>query len=317
MNYLGYLMKFAFIFPGQGSQTVGMLSELSSNYSIVKNTFEEASEILGYDLWKLSQEGPKETLNQTDKTQPVLLAAGVSIWRIWQQENDNNPELMAGHSFGEYTALVCAGALKYSDAISLAEDRGRFMQTAVSEGEGAMAAILGLSDDKTIQACNIAAQDQVVTAVNFNAPGQVVIAGHTDAVKRAIINAKESGAKKAILLAVSVPSHSSLMQPAADKMQERLMKVEVVSPSISVIHNFDVATKTDPDIIRAALVAQLHNPVRWVETINKITDAGIELLFESGPGKVLTGLNKRINKNITTKPIIDLKTLEQALEALR
>ena len=309
-------MKFAFVFPGQGSQTVGMLSELNSNYSAVKNTFDEASEILGYDLWKLSQDGPKETLNQTDKTQPILLAAGVSIWRVWQQESDHNPELMAGHSFGEYTALVCAGALKYNDAISLAENRGRFMQNAVLEGEGAMAAILGLSDDKTIQSCNEAAQDQVVTAVNFNAPGQVVIAGHTDAVKRAIIKTKEAGAKKAILLAVSVPSHSSLMQPAADKMQERLATVEIVSPTIPVIHNVDVAIKTEPDAIKAALVAQLHSPVRWVETINKIADNGIDLLFESGPGKVLTGLNKRINKSMTAKPIINLKTLEQALEAL-
>ncbi len=309
-------MKFAFVFPGQGSQTIGMLSELNSNYSIVKNTFEEASEILGYDLWKLCQEGSKEDLNQTDKTQPILLAAGVSIWRIWQQESNHTPELMAGHSFGEYTALVCAEAIKYPDAVSLAESRGCFMQTAVSEGEGTMAAILGLSDDKTIQACITAAQGQVVTAVNFNAPGQVVIAGHTEAVKRAIIQAKELGAKKAIQLAVSVPSHSSLMQPAADKMQERLAEVEIISPNIPVIHNVDVTTKTDPDTIRAALVAQLHNPVRWVETINKIADTGIDLLFESGPSKVLTGLNKRINKNMTAKPIIDLKTLEQALEAL-
>ncbi|MCK5876663.1 MAG: ACP S-malonyltransferase [Candidatus Marithrix sp.] len=308
-------MKFAFIFPGQGSQTIGMLSELNSNYPIVKHTFDEASEILNYDLWKLSQEGPKETLNQTDKTQPALLAAGIAIWRVWQQQGGGKPELMAGHSFGEYTALVCSEALKYTDTVSLAESRGRFMQTAVSEGEGAMAAILGLSDEATIQACNDATQGQVVTAVNFNAPGQVVIAGHTDAVKRAIVLAKEAGAKKAILLAVSVPSHSSLMQPAAEKMQERLLEVEIISPTIPVIHNVDVTTKTVPDAIRAALVAQLHNPVRWVEAINKIADAGIDLLFESGPGKVLTGLNKRINKNLTTKPIIDSKTLEQAIEA--
>ncbi|MDM8565895.1 ACP S-malonyltransferase [Candidatus Halobeggiatoa sp. HSG11] len=309
-------MKFAFIFPGQGSQAIGMLSELSSNYPIVKQTFEEASEILDYDLWKLTQEGPKENLNQTDKTQPALLAAGISIWRVWQQQGGKNPELMAGHSFGEYTALVCAGALKFTDTVSLAESRGRFMQTAVPEGEGAMAAILGLADEAIIKACDEAAQDQVVTAVNFNAPGQVVIAGNTDAVKRAITQAKEAGAKKAILLAVSVPSHSSLMQPAADKMKERLTEVEIVSPTIPVIHNVDVIIKTEPDAIRAALVAQLHNPVRWVETINKIADAGVGLLFESGPDKVLTGLNKRINKNMTAKPIIDLKTLEQALETL-
>ncbi|MBE9562513.1 MAG: ACP S-malonyltransferase [Proteobacteria bacterium] len=310
-------MKFAFIFPGQGSQTVGMLSELSSNYPIVKHTFEEASEILNYDLWKLAQEGPKENLDQTDKTQPALLAAGISIWRIWQQQGGRNPELMAGHSFGEYTALVSAEALKFTDTVSLAESRGHFMQAAVSEGEGTMAAILGLSDDAVIKACNEVAQGQVVTAVNFNAPGQVVIAGHTEAVKRAIIQAKEAGAKKAILLAVSVPSHSSLMQPAADKMRERLIEVEIVSPTIPVIHNFDVATKTEPDAIRAALVAQLHNPVRWVETINKIADVEIDLLFESGPGKVLTGLNKRINKKMIAKPIIDSKTLEQALETLQ
>ncbi len=310
-------MKFAFIFPGQGSQTIGMLSELNTNYSIVKHTFEEASELLGYDLWKLSQEGPLEILNQTDKTQPALLAAGTAIWRIWQAQGGEKPELIAGHSFGEYTGLVCAGALKFTDAVTLAESRGRFMQAAVPEGEGAMAAILGLTDEKVIKVCNEVAQNQVVTAVNFNAPGQVVIAGHADAVKRAIIQAKVAGAKKAILLAVSVPSHSSLMKPAADKMRKRLAEVEIVSPIIPVIHNVDVTTKTEPDAIRAALTAQLHNPVRWVETINKIADAEIDLLFESGPGKVLTSLNKRINKNMTAKPIIDSKTLEQALETVK
>lgn len=310
-------MKFAFIFPGQGSQTVGMLSELNTNYPIVKHTFEEASEILGYDLWKLSQEGPVETLNQTDKTQPALLAAGIAIWRIWQAQNGGNPALMAGHSFGEYTALVCAEALKFTDAVTLAASRGRFMQAAVPEGRGAMAAILGLTDEQVIKVCHEVAQNQVVTAVNFNAPGQVVIAGHTDAVKRAIAQAKVAGAKKAILLAVSVPSHSSLMQSAADKMRELLADTTIISPTIPVIHNVDVTTKIEPDAIRVALAAQLHNPVRWVETINKIADAGIDLLFESGPGKVLTGLNKRINKTMIAKPIIDSKTLEQALETVK
>jgi len=309
-------MKHAFVFPGQGSQSVGMLADLSATYPIIKHTFEEASEILGYDLWDLSQEGPEKILNQTDKTQPALLAGGVSTWRVWQEQGGSEPVFMAGHSFGEYSALVCAGALEFKDAVSLAQDRGRFMQAAVPEGEGAMAAILGLTDEKMIDICAEVAQNQVVSAVNFNAPGQIVIAGHTAAVKRAIEQAKAAKAKRAILLQVSVPAHSRLMQPAAEKMAERLTAVTITAPTIPVIHNVDVSVKTEPADIRTALTAQLYNPVRWVETIEKIVAEGVTMLFECGPKKVLTGLNKRIARTATAKPIMDTKTLEQALEAL-
>ncbi len=309
-------MKHAFVFPGQGSQSVGMLADLNVTYPVVKQTFEEASTILGYDLWQLSQVGPKETLNQTDKTQPALLAAGVAVWRVWKQQGGADPILMAGHSFGEYSALVCANALEFKDAVHLAEARGRFMQTAVPEGEGAMAAILGLKDAKVIEICQQAAQDQVVSAVNFNAPGQVVIAGHHSAVKRAIEQMKMAGAKRAVLLPVSVPAHCRLMKPAASLFFEQLKVVNFTPPSIPIIHNVDVATKTEPADIRTALTAQLYNPVRWVETIEKMVTENVELLFECGPGKVLIGLNKRIDRQMKALPILDTQTLDQALQAL-
>jgi [acyl-carrier-protein] S-malonyltransferase len=315
-------MKYAFVFPGQGSQSVGMLADLNQTYSIVKNTFDEASEILGYDLWKLTQQGSDEHLNQTEKTQPALLASGVAIWRIWQTQIDakslSSAAVMAGHSFGEYSALVCAEALDFKDAVSLAQDRGRFMQAAVSEGEGAMAAILALKNEQIIEVCAIAAENEVVSPVNFNAPGQVVIAGHRTAVERAITQAKAAGAKRAILLQVSVPSHSSLMRPAAERMAERLTSVNLTIPKIPIIHNVDVSIKTNPAEIKTALTSQLHNPVRWVETIEKMVADGITLLFESGPGKVLTGLNKRIaRRTMKALPIVDSKTLDEALQALQ
>jgi [acyl-carrier-protein] S-malonyltransferase len=309
-------MKHAFVFPGQGSQSVGMLADLSATYPIVKCTFEEASDVLDYNLWKLSQDGPEETLNQTDKTQPALLAGGVAVWRVWREQGGLSPAFMAGHSFGEYSALVCAGALEFKEAVSLAQDRGRFMQSAVPEGEGAMAAILGLTDEKMIEICAAVAQDQVVSAVNFNAPSQIVIAGHTAAVKRAVEQAKAAKARRAVLLKVSVPAHSRLMRPAADKMAKRLAAVSISMPTIPVIHNVDVSIKTEPVDICTALTAQLYHPVRWVETIEKMVIEGVTLLFECGPGKVLTGLNKRIARNKTAKQIMDTKTLAQALEAL-
>jgi len=309
-------MKHAFVFPGQGSQSVGMLADLSAAYPIVKQTFEEASQILGYDLWQLTQAGPQDILNQTDKTQPALLAAGVAIWRLWQQQGGTVPVFMAGHSFGEYSALVCSGALEFKDAVGLAQDRGRFMQTAVPEGEGAMAAILGLKDEQVIEICMQMAQNQVISAVNFNAPGQIVIAGHAAAVQRTITQAKIAGAKRAILLQVSVPAHSDLMRPAAEKMAKRLAEVTMTIPTIPVIHNVDVSIKKEPNDIRHALVAQLYNPVRWVDTIEKMVSDGVMMLFESGPGKVLTGLNKRIIRTLTAKPIMDTQTLEQALQAV-
>lgn len=309
-------MTHAFVFPGQGAQSVGMLAELSSTHPVVKQTFDEASEVLGYDLWKLSQEGPEDILNQTDKTQPLLLAAAVAIWRLWQKQGGIEPKLMAGHSFGEYSALVCAGALEFTDAVSLARDRGRFMQTAVPEGKGAMAAILGLEDSKVVEICTLVAQGEVVSPVNFNAPGQVVIAGHTAAVERAIAQAKIVGAKRALLLSVSVPAHSQLMQSAAEKMAERLAKVTISVPKIPVIHNVDVSTRREPAEIRTALTTQLYHPVRWVETIEKMVNEGITMLFESGPGKVLSGLNKRITRKTKVLSIVDNQSLEQALQAL-
>jgi [acyl-carrier-protein] S-malonyltransferase len=308
------MMKYALVFPGQGSQSIGMLADLNASYPVIKQTFAEASELLGYDLWKLTQTGPEADLNQTDKTQPALLAASVAVWRVWREQGVLLPAVMAGHSFGEYSALVCAGALKFTDAVGLVQDRGRFMQAAVLAGEGAMAALIGLSPQQVTEICDQVAQGQIVAPVNFNAPGQIVIAGHTPAVNRAIEQAKRSGAKKAVLLPVSVPAHSQLMKPAAEKMAGRLAQIAVTVPNIPVIHNVDVAVKSDAAAIRSALTTQLYSPVRWVETIEKMVTEGIKIVFECGPGKVLTGLNKRIAKTVTTLSIGDShRNLEEAV----
>jgi len=310
-------MSFAFIFPGQGSQSVGMLSELAENNSIVINTFAEASDALGYDLWSLVQNGPADDLNQTDRTQPAMLTAGVACWRVWQEQGGETPSVMAGHSLGEYTALVCSQSVSLADGVSLVADRGRFMQEAVAAGEGAMAAVLGMDDDAVRSVCVDAADEQVLSAVNFNSPGQVVIAGNTAAVERATVLAKERGAKRAIVLPVSVPSHCSLMAPAAEKLQERLSTIEINSPSIAVINNVDVDAPSDVKQIKQALVKQLSNPVRWVETINRMSADGISSAIECGPGKVLAGLNKRINKQFPAYPLFDTASLAKALEATK
>lgn len=309
-------MSYAFVFPGQGSQSIGMLADLAGKHDEIRETFEEASDALGYDLWKLVQEGPEESLNSTERTQPALLAAGVAAWRVLVENGVARPEVMAGHSLGEYSALVCAGAMKFADAIRLVEFRGQAMQEAVPAGTGAMAAILGLSDADVREVCEESADGEVVSAVNFNAPGQVVIAGNKAAVERAIEAAKEKGAKRAIELPVSVPSHCSLMQPAAEKMSERLNEVQFNAPKIPVIHNVDVLVHEEPDEIRAALVAQLHSPVRWVETIEAMADDGITSIVECGPGKVLAGLNRRIDKGMGVFPVFDLNSLEKALDEL-
>lgn len=306
-------MTLAFVFPGQGSQSVGMLNELGERFDIVGKTFAEASDALGYDLWQLVQNGPEETLHQTDKTQPAMLAAGVAVWRVWESVNGQTPVMMAGHSLGEYSALVCASALSFADAVKLVEERGRFMQTAVPAGKGAMAAILGLDDNIVIDVCQQVANNQVVQAVNFNSPGQVVIAGEKDAVERAVERAKEQGAKRAILLPVSVPSHCALMKGAADKLRARLDSVTMGVPKIPVIHNTDVAAYTDPAQIRDALVRQLYNPVRWVETVQSMAAQGVTTLVECGPGKVLAGLNKRIDKNLNALAVFDPASLDKAL----
>jgi len=307
-------MKHAFVFPGQGSQTVGMLAELATIYPIVKQTFEQASDVVGYDLWQLSQTGPEELLNQTDKSQPALLAANVAIWRVWRERGGTQPSIMAGHSFGEYSALVCAEALTFTEGVQLAQDRGRFMQDAVPIGVGAVAALLGLEETKVLAICKQVAQDQVVSAVNFNAPNQIVIAGHATAVERAIVEAKSAGAKRAVLLPISVPVHCSLMQPAVEKMARRLEQITINIPKIPVLHNIDITVKTDTTAIRQALSAQIDHPVHWIKTIQTIAAEGITHIFECGPGKVLTGLNKRIAKEIKSLPIFDQQTLDQALK---
>ncbi len=306
--------QLAFVFPGQGSQAVGMLSDLAQ-HPAVQTTFAQAAEALGLDLWALIQDGPKEELDQTYNTQPAMLAAGVALWRVWVAENGEMPALLAGHSLGEYTALVCAGALDFADALRLVTERGCLMQAAVPVGQGAMAAILGLEDEAIRSACQEAAQGEVVEAVNYNSPGQVVIAGNVAAVERAIAACKARGAKRAMPLPVSVPSHCALMLPAAEQLAEQLAKVHFHSPSIPVLHNVDVSTHSEPDAIRNALTEQLHSPVRWVETVHALVEHGITTIVECGPGKVLAGLNKRIDKNLNTLAVYDQASLTAALAA--
>lgn len=308
--------KLAFVFPGQGSQSIGMLADLAEHHSLVRETFELSSDVLGYDLWSLVQNGPDTELNQTDKTQPAMLTAGVAVWRVWQTQSDIRPDVMAGHSLGEYTALVCAGALSLESAVSLVEERGRFMQAAVAAGEGAMAAILGLADEQVIELCQSAAEDEVVEAVNFNSPGQVVIAGNTNAVSRAIELSKEAGAKRALLLPVSVPSHCQLMQSAASMLSARLQTVEFKPPQFPVINNVDAKINHEADLIKESLVKQLHNPVRWTQVVNEMGAIGVDALVECGPGKVLAGLTKRIDRKIIALPVYDDSTLSKALGKL-
>ncbi len=308
-------MTFAFIFPGQGSQSVGMLADLATQHPAVGETFAEASEALGYDLWKIVQEGPAEELNQTHITQPAMLAGGMAVYRAWQAQGGAQPAAMAGHSLGEYTALVAAGSLSLGDAVRLVADRGRFMQEAVPAGTGAMAAILGLDDAKVIEVCERAAQGEVVSAVNFNSPGQVVVAGHKTAVERAVALGKEAGAKRALLLPVSVPSHCSLMQPAAERLAERLAGIDFTAPAVPVYNNVDVRAESDAEAIRTALKRQLFSPVRWVETIQALAGAGVDTVVECGPGKVLAGLNKRIDKAMGTQVTLDADSLAKALGA--
>jgi len=306
----------AFVFPGQGSQSLGMMSDLAASFPVVNETFAEASDVLGYDLWQLTQQGPEQDLNQTDRTQPAMLAAGVAAWRIWQTQTQVTPATMAGHSLGEYTALVCSGAIGFADAVDLVADRGRFMQQAVPAGSGAMAAILGLDDDQVRAVCVESAQDEVVAAVNFNSPGQVVIAGHVAAVNRAMDAAQAAGAKRALALPVSVPSHCSLMQPAADKMQAKLATIKITAPNIPVINNVDVTAIATADGISDVLVRQLYQPVRWVETIQSMATNGINTIVECGPGKVLAGLNKRIDRSMTALPLFDSASLQKVLETI-
>lgn len=310
-------MPFAFVFPGQGSQSVGMMRALAELDPLVEATFAEASEVLGYDLWKLCQSGPEDQLGATERTQPAMLTAGVATWRLWVKHGGGLPAAMAGHSLGEYSALVCAGVLDFKTAVELVRFRGEAMQAAVPLGQGAMAAILGLEDADVEAACREAAQGEVVQAANFNSPGQVVIAGTASAVDRAIELLKAKGAKRAIKLPVSVPSHSALMQPAAERLAERLETIELKQSTVRDIYTVDVRKHEDAVGIRRALVEQLVKPVRWTQTIQAIIASGARVIVECGPGKVLTGLNRRIEKNkeIEMLAIEDGESLQRALQA--
>ncbi|WP_421852470.1 ACP S-malonyltransferase [Marinomonas sp.] len=304
--------KLAFVFPGQGSQQLGMLADLAEKHDIIEQTFAEASAVLGYDLWDLVQ-NDAERLSQTDKTQPALLTASVALWRLWGQQGGEKPAYVAGHSLGEYSALVCAGVIAFADAVELVKLRGEYMQQAVPAGEGAMAAIIGLDDDKVVAACAAAAG--VVSAVNFNSPGQVVIAGHVDAVEAAMVNAKEAGAKRALPLPVSVPSHCELMLPAGAKLAEKLETIAFNSPSCILVQNVTAQAVSDPLVIKENLVSQLSEPVLWTQSVVLLSELGVTSTVECGPGKVLSGLNKRIVKGLDTFSLGDLAGFEAALSA--
>lgn len=304
--------KIALVFPGQGSQTVGMLSELLADSHIAKATFAEASEALGYDLAALVLNGPEEELNQTHRTQPALLTASVAIYRQWLDSNPDADVVMAGHSLGEYSALVCAGVVSLSEAVKLVENRGLYMQEAVPAGVGSMAAIIGLGDDEIKAACEASANGEVVSPVNYNSPGQVVIAGHKAAVERASEACKEAGAKRALPLAVSVPSHCELMKPAAEKLAADLATLTFNTPKCDVINNVDVKAEQSSEAIKDALVRQLYSPVRWTETVQALVAQGITQSYEFGPGKVLTGLAKRIDKAMVSGAVNTQAAIDEA-----
>lgn len=309
-------MKFACVFPGQGSQSLGMMAGYG-DAAVIRATFDEASAALGRDLWQLVNEGPAEALNQTVNTQPLMLTAGVAVYRLWQEKGGPVPALVAGHSLGEYSALVAAGVLQLKDAVPLVELRARAMQEAVPAGEGAMAAILGLDAAAVIEACAESAQGQVVEAVNFNEPKQTVIAGHKAAVERAAEAVKAKGAKRAVMLPVSAPFHCSLMRPAAEKLRVRLRELTLVTPQIPVVNNVDVARPTEPEAIREALARQAAAPVRWVETMQAMQVVGVTHIIECGPGKVLSGLAKRCAEGLTGMAMTDIAGLEAALAVVK
>lgn len=308
--------NLAFIFPGQGSQQLGMLAELADRYAVIGTTFKEAEAALGFDLWQLVQEGPAEKLNRTDLTQPAILTASIAIWRVWKELEGPQPALVAGHSLGEYSALVASGAMKFADAVKLVKARGEFMQAAVPEGEGAMAAILGLEAEQIEAACKEAAQDQVVAPVNYNAPGQIVIAGNAAAVERAITACKDLGARRALPLPVSVPSHCELMRPAAEKLAEELNSIQLSQPRIPIVQNTLAQPVTAIEELRANLVSQLYSPVRWIESIEYMASQGIDTYIECGPGQVLVGLNKRLVKTAKSLAVNNPTNLETALTEL-
>ena len=308
--------NLAFVFPGQGSQKIGMLAGLASVNTVVLDTFSEASEALGYDLWELVQTGEQEAINLTERTQPILLASSVAIWRLWQERSGPSPSVLAGHSLGEWSALVCSGVLEFTHALSIVRARGAYMQKAVPLGVGAMAAILGLDDQAVLDACDTARQGEVVDAVNFNAPGQIVIAGSALAVERAIELCKASGAKRALPHPVSAPFHTSLMQPAAENLADLVNSTVFSTPQIPVIHNVHGQTESNPDAIKALMLEQIYKPVMWVNCVNGLKSRGAEILIECGPGRVLNGLSKRIDRELTSYATDDLASLENALSSL-
>lgn len=304
-------MKTGFIFPGQGSQSVGMLADLADSFDIVKSTFAEASDALGYNLWQLVADGPAEDLNQTQRTQPALLTAGVAVWRVLQQESEIVPSLLAGHSLGEYTALVCAESIAFSDAVSLVADRGQFMQEAVPVGEGAMAAILGLEDEDVARICQ-SISSGIVSCANYNSPGQIVIAGQHAAVENAIEELQSAGAKRAMMLPVSVPSHCELMKPAAEQLRARMASINISAPQIPVLHNVDAQIRSDAEAVKQALIEQLHKPVKWVDVMQAMAKE-VDTVIECGPGKVLAGLSKRIDRKLPCQSVFDPASLEKAI----
>jgi [acyl-carrier-protein] S-malonyltransferase len=293
-----------------------MLQELATSYPAVRDTFDEASEVLAYDLWRLVAVGPKEELDRTEHTQPVMLAAGVGVWRTWAAAGGAVPTLLAGHSLGEYSALVAAEAIAFPDAVAIVAERARLMQEAVPNEQGAMAAIIGLADADVLSLCEQASQGDVLEAVNFNAPGQVVVAGMRSAVLRAATAAKDGGARAVMMLPVSVPAHSSLMRSAADQLARRLGETAISPPRFPVLHNATAAAAAEPAEIRALLVRQLYSPVRWVETVQRLGQEGATIVIECGPGRVLAGLGRRIDKRLKTLPVFDTETLAAALEAI-
>nr|WP_135795360.1 ACP S-malonyltransferase [Hydrogenovibrio crunogenus] len=308
------MMSYAFVFPGQGSQSLGMMADMAANYPIVKTTFDEASSALGYDLWDVVQNGPEEKLNQTDITQPAMLTSGIATWRALAEQKELSPAFLAGHSLGEYSALVAAGVMTLAQGVRLVAERGRLMQSAVPAGEGAMAAVLGLEDQQIMDIC--AEQDGVVEAVNFNSPGQVVIAGEKKAVDAALPAFEAAGAKRVVLLSVSVPSHCSLMKPAAEALAKELEGMTLNAPNIPVLHNASVESYQDEASIKRALIEQLYRPVQWVKTIEQMKESGVDSLYELGPGKVLMGLNRRIDRKMGMQAVYDSATLTASIETL-
>lgn len=311
------MSTLGFVFPGQGSQALGMLAGLAADYKLVEETFSEASSALGMDLWEICQKDPNEKLNQTEITQPALLAASVAIWRVWHSEGGSSPTILAGHSLGEYSALVSAGVLSFGDAIQLVHQRGRLMQSAVSAGSGKMAAIIGLDDSKIAGLCEQAAEGQIVAPANFNSPGQTVIAGEADAVERAMVLCKDAGAKRALPLNVSVPSHCELMRPAAEKLESEFARVQFNAPAIPVVQNVNGQPSSDPDLMKDNLIKQLYAPVLWVDSVKCMHGAGTQNLVECGPGKVLSGLIKRIESQVNCFASDDSAKLQDAIAETR